>query len=575
MKKALHTLLSLIICVALVACVLPLRAQAYEPTYPVPNLTGNKAIDMVSVAKSQIGYGEDANGGTAYGAWMTEQSMLIGQYYDFTYKDWCSAFFCWVADHAGIARGIVFSTLSASVNVLFGAMVLAGATVHYETNYTPQCGDFVFYSYNGYELGHCAITDGSGNYIHANVANTVVERTDNSVYHMSLGAYFYPVCYVTPNYGGTGNVSVLYDRDVPTIVDYGVSMLTNAGFTVYVTAVDNMAIARASFEVWSKENGKDDVKTYAGTPSGTNFSCTVNPAEHGGSWGEYLMNVTVYDPMGNNTMLSEYAVYVPPNETNPPTISNVIVSDVTSDGFTITCVVADDTAVRRVRVPAWTQEGGTNDLYWHEAAINGNTASVTIPTSAYNGAAGTYLAQIYAYDGAENMSYYDNISVNVPGKAGMGPTIENVTVLPAAQGFTVNANVSTNCTGGNLQVIENGVNVYQFTPVLNGTMLTCSPTLNAAQSNVFYSFVLTAFDANGNSTEYVGDYIPSAVTLLKADLDGDGRTTDSDAFLALQAAAGKMQLTDAQILAADMDNNGVITPMDARLMYRKAAGLDA
>ncbi len=575
MKKALQSLLSFIICVTLIVCVLPLRAQAYEPTYPLPNLTGNKAIDMVAVAKSQVGYGEDSDGGTAYGAWMTEQSMLVGQYYDFTYKDWCSAFFCWVADHAGISRGIVFSTLSASVNVLFGAMVLAGATVHYETNYTPQCGDFVFYSYNGYEMGHCAITDGSGNYIHANVANTVVERTDNSVYHMSLGAYFYPVCYVTPNYGGTGNVSVLYDKDVPTIVDYGVSMLTNAGFTVYVTAVDNMAIARASFEVWSKENGKDDVKTYAGTISGSNFSCTVNPAEHGGSWGEYLINVTVYDPMGNNTTLSEYAVYVPPNETNPPTIGNVIVSDVTSDGFTITCVVEDNTAVRRVRVPAWTEKNGTDDLLWHEATVNGNTASVTIPTTAYNGAAGTYLAQIYAYDGAENMSFYDNISVKVPGKAGAGPAIENVTVLPAAQGFTINATVTPNCTGGILQVIENGVNVYQFNAVLNSSLLTCSPTLTTAQGNVSYSFVLTAFDADGNTTEYTGEYTPSAIALQRGDLDGDGRITDSDAFLALQAAAGKIQLTDAQLLAADMDGNAHITPMDARLLYRKSAGLDS
>ena len=575
MKKSLQRFCSLLLCLLLVACALPLRAQAYEQTYPLPNLTGNKAIDMVSVAKSQIGYSEDSNGGTAYGAWMTEQSMLVGSYYDFTYKDWCAAFFCWVADHAGVSRGIVFSTLSASVNVLFGAMVLAGATVHYETNYTPQCGDFVFYSYNGYEMGHCAITDGSGNYIHANVANTVVERTDNSVYHMSLGAYFYPVCYVTPNYGGTGNVSVLYDKDVPTILDYGVSMLTNAGFTVFVTAVDNMAIARASFEVWTKENGKDDVKTYAGVVSGSNFSCTVNPADHGGAWGDYLMNITVYDPMGNNTMLSEYAVYVPPNETQPPVISNVIISDVTSDGFTITCAVDDDTGVRRVRVPAWTEKNGTDDLLWHEAVVNGNTASVTIPTAAYNGATGNFLAQIYAYDGAENMTFYDNISVKVPGRAGAGPTIENVNIQPAAQGFTITAIVSPGCTSGMLEVVENGSKVYQFNAVVNGTTLTCSPNLNISQSDVCYSIVLTAFDADGNSNEYTAEYIPSNVILLAGDLDGDGKVTDSDAFLAFLTAAGKMQLSTTQLTAADMDGNGVITPMDARLLYRKAAGIDS
>lgn len=573
MKKAAKTICSLMLCLLLVVCALPVRSQAYEATYPLPELTGNRAIDMVAVAKSQIGYGEDANGATAYGAWMTEQSMLVGQYYDFTNKDWCSSFFCWVADHAGIPRGIVFSTLSASVNVLFGAMVLAGAQVHYETNYTPQCGDFVFYSYNGYEMGHCAITDGNGNYIHANVANTVVERTDNSVYHMSLGAYFYPVCYVTPNYGGTGNVSVLYDRDVPTILDYGTSMLTNAGFTVFVTAVDNMAIARASFEVWTKENGKDDVKTYAGVASGSNFSCTVNPADHGGAWGEYMMNITVYDPMGNNTMLSEYAVYVPPNETAPPVISNVVVSDVTSDGFTVTCVVTDDTSVRSVRVPAWTQKNGTDDLVWHEAIISGNTASVSIHTSAYNGATGAYLAQVYAYDGADNMSFYDNISIRVPGAPGAGPQFSDVSVSPTARGFALTANVTEGCTSAILEVVENGAKVYQFPATVNGTALSCTANLNTANAQSAYSLVLTAYDADGNSTQYTTEYTPTAVVLLPGDLDGDGRITESDAFLAFLAAAGKTQLSDSQLAAADSDANGIISAYDARMLYRKVAGL--
>lgn len=573
MKKTAKSICSLLLSLLLVVCVLPLHSQAYEETYPLPGLTGNRAIDMVAVAKSQIGYGEDANGATAYGAWMTEQSLLVGSYYDFTNKDWCSSFFCWVADHAGIPRGIVFSTLSASVNVLFGAMVLAGAQVHYETNYTPQCGDFVFYSYNGYEMGHCAITDGNGNYIHANVANTVVERTDNSVYHMSLGAYFYPVCYVTPNYGGTGNVSVLYDRDVPTILDYGTSMLTNAAFTVFVTAVDNMAIARASFEVWTKEGGKDDVKTYAGVASGSNFSCTVNPADHGGAWGEYMMNITVYDPMGNNTMLSEYAVFVPPNEANPPVISNVIVSDVTSNGFTITCVVEDDTSVRRVRVPAWTERNGTDDLVWHEATVTNNTATVNIHTSAYNGATGAYLAQIYAYDGADNMSLYDNVTVRVPGAPGSGPQISQATVSPTVQGFAVTANVTPDCVSATLEVVENGVQVYQFPVTVNAGSLSSTPTVNTNGNRNSYTLILTAYDANGNFSEFETSYTPSSVLLQAGDLDGDTKVTESDAFLAFLAAAGKMQLSEVQLVAADSDQNGFITAYDARVLYRRAAGL--
>ena len=577
MKKTLKSMLVCILSLLMFVCVLPMDAAAYSPTYALPTLTGNKAVDMVSVAKSQIGYSEDENGGTAYGAWMTEQSLLIGQYYDFTYKDWCSAFFCWCADMAGIQRGLVFSTLSASVNVLFGSMILAGGIVHNEASYVPQCGDFVFYSYNGYEIGHCAITDGNGNYIHANTANTVVERTDNSVYHMSLGAYFYPVCYVTPNYGGTDNVSVLYDKDVPTIIDYGVSMLNSAGFTVYVTATDNMAIARSSFEVWNKERGKETAVTYPGTASGTNFSCTISPADHGDAWGEYLMNITVYDPLGNNATLSEYAVYVPPNETEPPVIGNVVVSDVTSDGFTITSIVSDNTAVRRVLVPAWTQINGTDDLAWHEATITEGTASVRIPTNAYNGASGTYLAQVYAYDAAENMTFYDNITIQVPAAPGSGPVIDNVNIVPAGIDFQLTATVSSDCTHATLQVTEitpDGEKMYQYPATVNGTMLTCTPNLQDISGNATqYNLTLVAYNAVGTAGEYSTTYTPTNVQLALGDLDGDGAVTESDAFLAFLAAAGKMRLTQAQIAAADTDANGFITAADARFLYRRAAGL--
>ncbi len=576
MKNTLRTMVSLLLCLVLTLCLVPMRAQAYEKTYPLPNLTGNKAIDIVSVARSQIGYSEDANGGTAYGAWMTQQSMLIGQYYDFTNADWCSAFFCWCADMAGIPRGLVFSTMSASVNVLFGAMVLAGGVVHYESGYVPQCGDFVFYSYNGYEMGHCAITDGNGNYIHANLANSVAQRSDNSVYHLGLGAYYYPVCYVTPNYGGTGNVSVLYDKDVPSIIDYGTTMLTSAAFTVYVTATDNMAISRASFEVWSKENGKDDVKTYPGVASGSNFSCTVNPADHGGAWGEYLINMTVYDPLGNNATLSEYAVFVPPNETEPPQISNVIVSDVTSESFTLSCVVSDNTAVRKVLVPAWTQKNDTDDLMWHEATINGNTATVTISTSAYNDASGVYLAQIYAYDGAENMALYDNITVNVPTAPGKGIQISNFQISPTVSSFTVSATVEAGCTGGVLNVLESEQGIersYQFPLTVQGTTVYCTPSLTVSSTEARYAVTMTVYDTYGRTGDYMTTYTPVSVQLLSGDLDGDGVVTDSDAFLAFLCAAGKMQLTPAQFTAADTDASGYITSADARNIYRKAAGL--
>ena len=58
--------------------------------------------------------------------------------------------------------------------------------------------------------------------------------------------------------------------------------------------------------------------------------------------------------------------------------------------------------------------------------------------------------------------------------------------------------------------------------------------------------------------------------LLKGDVDGNGTVDSTDARLALQAAVGKVTLTEKQKIAADMNDDGKVDSTDAREILQKA-----
>lgn len=58
--------------------------------------------------------------------------------------------------------------------------------------------------------------------------------------------------------------------------------------------------------------------------------------------------------------------------------------------------------------------------------------------------------------------------------------------------------------------------------------------------------------------------------VVYGDLDGDKTVTTKDALMALQAAVGKIELTDAQKVAANVDGEGEVTTADALLILQRA-----
>ena len=92
-------------------------------------------------------------------------------------------------------------------------------------------------------------------------------------------------------------------------------------------------------------------------------------------------------------------------DTQRPTVSNPVVSEVSENGYRFTCTVSDNIGVTSVKFPTWSGTNWQDDVVWHEASISGNKATAYIKSSDHKGDTGSYYTDIYAYDAAGNVSH--------------------------------------------------------------------------------------------------------------------------------------------------------------------------
>ena len=87
------------------------------------------------------------------------------------------------------------------------------------------------------------------------------------------------------------------------------------------------------------------------------------------------------------------------SDTTPPTISNVRITDVNADGYTVVCNVSDNVGISKVEFPSWnTDKHRGEDANWIQGSVSGNTASARISLSSLKSGAvqGNYVTHIYA-----------------------------------------------------------------------------------------------------------------------------------------------------------------------------------
>ena len=143
------------------------------------------------------------------------------------------------------------------------------------------------------------------------------------------------------------------------------------------------------------------------------------PADAGNySYSVYAVNVGA----GNDKIIDFGFLTVPAGDKDGPVISDVKVTNVTTEGYDVSCTVTDNVGVNRVVFPTWTALNDQDDLapeWWdvnHTATRgtqNGDTWTFHVNIADHNGEHGKYLTHIYAYDDAGNRNVF-TLEIEVP-----------------------------------------------------------------------------------------------------------------------------------------------------------------
>lgn len=199
--------------------------------------------------------------------------------------------------------------------------------------------------------------------------------------------------------------------------------------------------ADATYGHWAMIIGKSgNVLTFGECNVGSN--CKI-------SWGRTLdagrmSSYTIYS--------APWAASIAPSDTQKPAISDATITDITKDGYTVTCAISDNVGVVSMKFPSWNSDIHTgNDATWLTGTITGHMASVRVNLADLKSGSiqGNYMTHIYAYDAAGNSTclvidaavYIDKTP----------PTISDVKVLFSDYyGYTLECSV--NDSGGISQV---------------------------------------------------------------------------------------------------------------------------
>ena len=160
----------------------------------------------------------------------------------------------------------------------------------------------------------------------------------------------------------------------------------------------------------------------------------------------------VMDPGYSTTSLTnsdtiQYYKVTAKNDTTPPTISNYKVSNVSRDGFTVSCTVIDNIAISYVNFLVWPDANGNWNNTIQRANISGNTASCYVKTSDHHNFEGNYAVHVQAYDAAGNMEYGQFAWIYVDRTA---PIISDVEVVDVSEtGYTISCVVDDEHSGVN------------------------------------------------------------------------------------------------------------------------------
>jgi hypothetical protein len=275
-----------------------------------------------------------------------------------------------------------------------------------------------------------------------------------TTYVNGVGPFDANVCYkdypsIVKKYGFNGYAG--NDKEKPVISDVVYSNVSSSGYTISCKVTDNTGVSKVAFPTWTLKNGQDDLaanfmNTQLGTKNGDTYTFRVNASDHNNETGNYATHIYAHDYSGNVAVLELPHVTVK-NDTQNPVISDVVYSDVSSAGYTVSCKVTDDWGVHSVSFPTWTIHNGQDNLpeqflTTQLGTKDGDRYTFRVKASEHNNETGTYVTHIYATDCAGNRVSLPLSNVEVRNDT-TNPVISDAVISNVtATGYTVTCKVT-------------------------------------------------------------------------------------------------------------------------------------
>ena len=248
---------------------------------------------------------------------------------------------------------------------------------------------------------------GSGRKISYQLAAKNVTHRQNPEYFEIPGTI---AVYIAPN-AYSGHVSVVvgsYDRQdnghdpvteqsaiLKDTTDYVASQIEKT-YGIPASKMTGISSITGHTSIWlHSETMGTDMKKIDGTPSGT-YNPVWRIEAYSDDYGVCVTNA-ITGTVGNQVARYVFVPYV--EKTTPaPTITSAKVSNVSSDGYTVTVTFDAQEGVSSLQLPTWTEKNGQDDLVWHNASVSGNTATFHVKASDHKGETGSYITHIYLTD---------------------------------------------------------------------------------------------------------------------------------------------------------------------------------
>ena len=253
---------------------------------------------------------------------------------------------------------------------------------------------------------------------------------------------------------------------------------------------------------------------------------------------DYEMAARHYAGHGVNAQTVAY-------DTEHPVVTDAVISDISAEGYTVTCKVTDNWGISKVVFPTWTVANDQDDLAENfmntqKGTKDGDTYTFRVNASDHNNEGGAYITHIYAIDkgGNQVQVVLDVVTVEdvkIKLISASTYTLEESMLRAVMPGTSVEA-LLNQLANENLQVLDQSGNALSGAAVV-GT----GATINL----------------------YSGDALADSVTVvISGDTDGNALVDSTDYLRVKAAFLNDFLLTDAEGVAADVDGNGVIDSTD-------------